>query len=84
MKAQYVEHQCGKIVRFIIYGIYSGMVLYIVYICTRSLKSILVFDLIYIVQFSSEKASLTQPIIAPIYKYNNFLGLSNKQAENNL
>lgn len=32
MKAQYVEQQCGKIVRFIIYGIYSGMVLYIVYI----------------------------------------------------
>lgn len=32
MKAQYVEQQCGKIVRFIIYGINSGMVLYIVYI----------------------------------------------------
>lgn len=53
-------------------------------IYTCSLKSILVFDLIYIVQFSSEKASLTQTIIASIYKYNNFLGLSNKQAENNL
>lgn len=60
MKAQYVEQQCGKIVRFIIYGIYNGMVLYIVN--TRSLKSILVFDLIYILQFSSEKASRTQPL----------------------
>lgn len=29
MKAQYVEQQCGKIVRFIIYGIYNGMALYI-------------------------------------------------------
>lgn len=74
MKAQYVEQQCGKIVRFIIYGIYSGMVLYIVYICTRSLKSILVFDLIYIVQFSSEKAYLTQPIIASIY--NNIINIA--------
>lgn len=84
MKAQYVEQQCGKIVRFIIYGIYIMEWCCTLCIYTCSLKSILVFDLIYIVQFSSEKASLTQPIIASIYKYNNFLGLSNKQAENNL
>lgn len=67
MKAQYVEQQCGKIVRFIIYGIYIMEWCCTLCIYTRSLKSILVFDLIYIVQFSSEKAYLTQPIIASIY-----------------
>lgn len=74
MKAQYVEQQCGKIVRFIIYGIYIMDWCCTLCIYIRSLKSILVFDLIYILQFSSEKASLTQPIIASIY--NNIINIA--------